>query len=231
MPAPEGTMIEIVSATRMSEREFWTTSALGLSLQRLGRDGRIEPHIAFSNRRGLPTVYNARIAAAQADHVLAFVHDDVWLEDMFFVDRVHEGLRAFDLIGVAGTRRRLPGQPSWAFVDSRFTPEDKAWLSGTVAHGRNPCGPISYFGSVPAECELLDGLFLAAKAGTLRDRGVAFDDRFDFHFYDLDLCRSARQQGLRIGTWPICMTHQSTGGFNTPAWHGKYADYIGKWQQ
>lgn len=70
-------MIEIVSATRMGEREFWTSSPLGLSLQRLGRNGMLDAHISFGNRRGLPEIYNARIEATAPDNTLAFVHDDV----------------------------------------------------------------------------------------------------------------------------------------------------------
>lgn len=223
-------MIRIISGTRLSEREFWTTSALGLSLQRLGNDGRLSIQVAFGNRRGLPDLYNPQIASAPADDLLVFVHDDVWLEDGYFRDRLPQGLAQYDVIGVAGNRRRIPGQSSWAFLDNRFTPETTEHLSGAIGHGRQPCGPMSYFGPVPAECELLDGVFMAARAGTLREHDVAFDPRFDFHFYDIDFCRRARQQGLRLGTWPICMTHQSKGGFDNPHWHGKYLEYIAKWE-
>jgi GT2 family glycosyltransferase len=85
------------------------------------------------------------------------------------------------------------------------------------------------FGAVPAECELLDGLFLAAKRSLLTARGVLFDPRFDFHFYDLDFCRTARHRGLRLGTWPICLTHQSSGAANAKSWSANYRRYIDKW--
>ena len=51
-------MIEVISATRKTEEEFWTTSATGLSLLRLKFDTAIRSHIAFSNQRGLPDIYN-----------------------------------------------------------------------------------------------------------------------------------------------------------------------------
>lgn len=222
-------MIEIISATRLSETDFWNTSALGISLRRLAHDSRLIPRLAFTNQHGLPDIFNARISAVDNHDLLVFTHDDVWIDDYFLADRVIEGLQAFDIIGVAGNRRRVRHQPAWAFVDNRFTWDHKVNLSGSVAHGTHPFGPISFFGAIPAECELLDGVFLAARKSTLAAYGVRFDPRFDFHFYDLDFCRSARQHGLRLGTWPICLTHQSGGAFGTEPWIQRYRLYIEKW--
>ena len=222
-------MIEIVSATRLPETEFWNKSALGLSLRRLKNDARLIAQPVFANTRGLPEIYNARIDAADAQDLLVFVHDDVWIDDYFLAERVIEGLQAYDVIGVAGNRRRLPGQPAWAFVDAKFTWDEKVQLSGAVAHGRNPFGAISFFGPAPADCELLDGVLLAARRSKLTAAGLRFDPRFEFHFYDMDFCRSARAKGLRLGTWPICITHQSGGAFGSEAWREKFDKYLAKW--
>lgn len=222
-------MIEIVTATRMGEQEFRERSALGLSLRRMAFDKRIVTHVSFANRLGLPEVYNRRIDAPDSTDVLVFMHDDVWLDDYFFVDRVLDGLRQFDVIGVAGNRRRSPRQPAWPFADERFTWDDRSNLSGAVGHGQDPFGAVSFFGPVPAECELVDGLFIAARKEALRARQVRFDPQFDFHFYDLDFCRTVRAQGLRLGTWPIALTHQSTGALGSEPWRAKYEEYLEKW--
>src|SRR5262249_51808465 len=154
-----------------------------------------------------------------------FMHDDVWINDQYFGDRVLLGLREFDIIGVAGNKCRAPSQPSWAFTDTKFQ-----WnyqnLSGCVGHGPNAFGAVSYYGPTPMECELLDGVFLAANVSALREQAVAFDRRFDFHFYDLDFCRSARDKGLRLGTWPICLSHQSVGALGTEGWNRNYMTYL-----
>ena len=71
------------------------------------------------------------------------------------------------MIGVAGNRRRRPGQPSWSFVDTNFNWEEPGYVSGCVAHGPQPFGKVAAWGPVPAECELMDGVFLAAKSDTL----------------------------------------------------------------
>lgn len=222
-------MISVISATRHSENEFWNSSALGISLRRLAHDERLLPRISFENRRGLPEVYNAHLAANDCQELVVLVHDDVWIDDYFLADRVIEGLRHFDVLGVAGNRRRVENQPAWAFTNTQLTWDQRVYLSGTVAHGQQPFGMPGYFGPVPLECELLDGVFLATKKSTLINNDVRFDPRFDFHFYDLDFCRSARQRGLRLGTWPICLTHQSGGAFGTPAWLDKLRDYLDKW--
>jgi GT2 family glycosyltransferase len=223
-------MIEIVSATRLSQQDFLAQSALGISLRRLSHDKRIRAAVAFSNSRGLPEVYNARISAADGRDIVIFMHDDVWIDDYFLADRVLEGLAAFDVIGVAGNRRRVPRQPGWAFVDDKRTWDQRANLTGRVAHGKRPFGAVSDYGdAVSAECELLDGVFLAARRSRLVEQGVAFDPRFDFHFYDMDFCRSARRAGLRLGTWPICLTHQSGGNFAAEAWAEKCRLYREKW--
>jgi GT2 family glycosyltransferase len=223
-------MIEIVTATRKSEAGFRKETALGISLRRLSYDKRLVARVAFENRRGLPEIFNAGIAAAGDDDILVFMHDDVWIDDIYFGDRIVEGLKAFDVIGVAGNRRRVPKQPSWAFVSNIANNLDHPNLSGSVAHGKHPFGALEYFGPVPGECELLDGMFLAARKSVLAASEVAFDPRFDFHFYDMDICRSAKLRGLRLGTWPICLTHQSSGAFGGASWFAMYTAYLAKWK-
>lgn len=222
-------MIDLVCATRMTPEEFWSKGALGLSLRRLHHESRLRPRIYFENKLGLPLLYNQRIVVEDASPVMAFIHDDVWIDDHFFFEHVMAGVTAYDVIGVAGNRRRLPGQPSWAFANTKFEWDDRSYLSGAVAHGPSAFGPVSAFGATPADCELLDGVLLAAKREVLLRSGVRFDERFEFHFYDMDFCRSARAAGLRVGTWPIALTHQSEGGFSSNGWLQSYQRYIGKW--
>lgn len=227
---PNGTTrIELVCATRLSEKEFWETSALGISLRRLHHESRLSVHLTLENRAGLPELYNARILAQDSDEILVFVHDDVWIDDFFFADRVTEGLRKYDVIGVAGNRRIAPNQTSWAFLDAGFSWDEKNNLSGSIASGTSAFGTVSFFGPAPADCELLDGVFLAAKRSALRENHVLFDPQFDFHFYDMDFCRVARGRNLRLGTWPICLTHQSEGSFGSKRWHEMHRVYVEKW--
>jgi protein O-GlcNAc transferase len=224
--------VRIVSATRMDEQTFWKSSALGQSLAIRRADPRLVFDIAFSNKTGLPKVYNAAIVQAGPRDALMFVHDDIWLDDPQWLDKLLVALKRYDVVGLAGNRRRVGGQPAWLYTkveDGRYWLDGNN-LSGAVCHGKTAKGKVSYFGPSPAHCELLDGLFIAARGDLLKHSRVAFDGRFDFHFYDLDFCRGARAAGLSIGTWPIMVTHQSTGAFDSPGWHKGRALYVGKWK-
>ncbi|MEP7157300.1 MAG: glycosyltransferase [Betaproteobacteria bacterium] len=221
-------VVEIVSATRLSEEEFWERSALGQSLACFAHDPCFATRISFENKRGLPELYNESIRASAAHDILVFVHDDVWLNDYFLVDRLVESFHAFDVIGVAGNRRRSPRQTAWFSAGNDLTP-DFGNLSGLVGHGQGPLEGAKYFGYAPAACELLDGVFLAAKKSTLVKSNVLFDPRFRFHFYDMDFCRTARQNNLKLGTSRINLTHQSVGDFTSPGWREGSAAYLAKW--
>jgi GT2 family glycosyltransferase len=222
-------MIEIVSATRLSKESFWEKSLLGRSLIRLEQDDRWVPRVAFENTRGLPEIFNARIEAESEHDILLFVHDDVWVSDFFLSDHLAEALDEFHVVGVAGNKRRIPCQPSWLFLDASLRYDHHSNLSGGIAHGEPPLGELILFGPTPADCELLDGVFLAARRSTLKEHGLRFDPRFMFHFYDLDFCRSARAMGLKLGTWPICLIHGSRGGFGRAEWRATLATYLDKW--
>jgi GT2 family glycosyltransferase len=228
-------MIEFVSATRLTREEFWEKSALGRSLLRIDASDhdRWVARVAFENKRGLPEIFNERIQAAGEGDILVFVHDDVWIDDFFICDHVDEALHEFAVVGVAGNRRRVPRQPAWAFskvTATEFVWDEPAQLCGAIAHGAEPCGAVSRFGPTFEECELLDGVFMAARRATLVKSGVGFDTRFKFDFYDVDFCRSAREKGLRVGCWPIALTHQSMGMFGSASWHAGYAAYLEKWK-
>lgn len=224
--------ILVVSATRSSEQAFWRQSALGVSLKaHMARDARLSASVAFENTRGLSDVFNQNIEQADATAILVFIHDDVWIDEEQFADAVISGLKRFDVIGVAGNKRRVANQPAWAFINDQFTWDDAVNLSGRVAHGQEAFGHMNDYGAVPAACELMDGVFLAAKKSTLVNSNVKFDPQFDFHFYDLDFCRTARQAGLTLGTWLVNLTHQSGGAFGSAGWVSKYQWYLDKWER
>lgn len=220
----------IVSATRLAPNPFMETSPLGRSLRRISFDRRLEIRPAFNNREGLSSLYNRQISEENRHKLLLFVHDDVWLDDCFIYERVRDALGAFDVVGLAGNARLLPRQPGWLFEsEEKFAVDDRRHLSGAVAHGEQPWGRISAYGPAGKSCVALDGVFLAARCATLLDRKVRFDERFTFDFYDLDFCRTAHAAGLRLGTWPIAITHASDGKFGSPAWRASLEVYRDKW--
>lgn len=226
--------ITVVCATRLAAEEFWATAPMGISLSLLKTiSPRIRCEIAFSNTEGLPEVYNRVIAAAKHTDILVFVHDDVWLDHKLFIAALDAGISRFAVLGVAGNTRVQQGQPGWAFksIENGHFVWDWGYLSGAVWHGHMHHQPeLTHYGPCPAHCELMDGVFLAARGRTLKRRKVKFDTRFDFHFYDLDFCRSARTSGLSLGTWDIPLTHESAGIFGGDGWTRNLALYREKWE-
>ncbi|HPR45294.1 glycosyltransferase, partial [Ottowia sp.] len=219
----------VVSATRLSAEQFWRESALGRSLERLRFSPHINPMIAFSNGLGLPTIYNRAIHAAPAGSLLLFIHDDAWIEDAFIYQRIVEGLSRFDVLGVAGGRMRSQNQSSWYVANPASPSSHLEGHSGGVAHGQFPFSPVDSYGPTPMACDLLDGVLLAARRDVLIEKKAFFDERFQFHFYDLDFCRTAKSSGLQPGTWPISITHQGRGNWNNPEWRSALQSYLSKW--
>jgi SAM-dependent methyltransferase len=222
--------IRLVCATRHAQENFLRDTALGRSLVVQRHVQPPELLLFDNNRTGLSALYNAAIEqAASSPAILVFVHDDVSLNDFFWTERVREALRQFDVVGLAGNRRRVPQQPAWAFATRDFKWDQPEFLSGSVGHGKQyPC-EVSRFGPSGVECKLLDGLMLVAASTRLIESGVRFDEQFEFHFYDMDFCRQAELKGLRMGTWPISVVHESAGAFNTPAWRAGFDRYLTKY--
>ncbi len=227
--------IRLVCATRLSTEEFFASSALGRSLphyRTFPRGQPIELRLFAANSAPLATAYNRAIEEAASDPaILVFLHDDVYLNDFYWARHLLEGLNTFHVVGLAGNRRRAPGQASWMFLDGAFRRDHDANLSGVLGHGDGFPNLIelSVYGPPGQEVKLLDGVFLAARSADLIKSGVRFDPRFAFHFYDLDFCRQAENCGLRMGTWAISVIHASPGRLGIDVWRSAYSVYLEKY--
>lgn len=217
-------------ATRKSERDFYESTATGRSLA-FYRPPIVELCLFPNNTEGLSTVYNRAIVESKGDDaILVFAHDDLHILDFYWLHRIEEGLNHFNIIGLAGNRRRLPRQPSWAFIDTNFTWDAPENLSGVVGHGKNfPPTDLSIFGPPRQQVLLLDGLLIASRNKTLLENNLMFDERFKFHFYDLDFCRQAEIKNISCGTWDLSLIHESGGSFGSDLWKAAYQQYLEKW--
>jgi GT2 family glycosyltransferase len=221
-----------VVATRETTEDFWSKTATGRSLS-LYREPIVEVALFPENSSGLPAIYNEVIEKSKDDPaILIFAHDDLHILDFYWMNTIFNGLKNFGIVGLVGNKRRVPLQPGWYFIDREFTPDDYVNLSGVVGHGVSfPPENISIFGNPLQEVKLLDGLFLAASSEILIKNYLKFDDRFNFHFYDLDFCRQAEIRGITMGTIPLSLIHQSGGNFGSEDWNQSYQTYLQKWGQ
>ena len=196
--------LEFISATRHPASEVANT-ALGRSLRRLTKAMPFDAHITAENTTGLPQLYNARIGQGPDESILVFVHDDVWVEDFAIDAALADALNRFDIVGVVGNQRRVPGRPTWSGgTEHRDGSLDFPYLSGRVGHSKTPFGKILNLGPLKVPCQMIDGLFIAVRRGTLRRAGVQFDPQFSFHFYDglLPLRNTSRSQHRHLAYFP-----------------------------
>jgi len=227
--------IRFVTATRLDAASFFASTPLGKSLQfyrTFPRGQAIELRLFPNNTDSLSACYNKAIEESIDDPaILIFVHDDVFLNDFYWAQHLLDGLKVFDIVGLAGNRRRAPGQASWMFLDDAFNRDDDANLTGVIGHGQGfpDLIELSFYGAPGQEVKLLDGVFLAVRSRDLVLSGARFDPRFQFHFYDLDFCRQAERCGLRMGTWAISVIHASPGRLGVDAWRAAYMTYLDKY--
>jgi len=237
------TKIRLILPTRELEENYDTHTPLGRSLAlcpKLLTDHHQVDRRLFGMRAkralgaeiiGLPRLFNIAIREAADDPaILVFMHDDIEMRDFFWPHHVVEGLQAFDMIGLAGNRRRTARQSSWGSIGEDLTRVDREYHSGTVAHQSEYGLRINYFGPSHVEVKFLDGLFLAVHSETLLRHCIFFDERFEFHFYDMDLCRQMEVANLRLGTWGISVVHNDNGSYATPEWQAGYEMYMEKWK-
>lgn len=227
--------VVVVAATRLTEAEFWQTSNLGTSLGKARLNNLVSWNITFNNRDGLPRVYNRALSTLPDETLAMFIHDDVFIYDYFLAHRVNDAARIFDVFGLAGHPAPRGDHVSWTHWRTCGTNgvpiEDSCVTSGAIEH--SPPGEnlrIGYYGPSPRNVKLLDGVFLGCRTGTLRQHSIKFDEQFDFHFYDLDFCRTCAAAGVSVGTWPIAVSHASTGTFGSQAWEVALAKYQSKWR-
>ena len=219
--------IMVICATRHSMEDF-KKSYLGRSLCAFRLD-HVSIQVVPENTQGLGDIYNAFIEHVKyTPRIMLFIHDDVFVLDMWWADRLREALRTFDIVGIAGNKVRHDCQANWMYRSSS-TMDDENNFSGMVAHGDVDKLSVSIYGPSRTRVKLIDGLFMACHSTTFHKHNLRFDPQFKFHFYDMDLCRAAEQKGLAIGTWDISVVHQSAGNLNCDDWETSYKTYLTKW--
>jgi hypothetical protein len=227
----------IVSASRVSPSQFYESTALGRSVQRLRRHGvKLRLHVRCDNKDPLASAYNQAITPDRANAIVIFAHDDIELHDWHLSERLDQALQRFDVIGVAGNRYDRAGQPGWAFPNRKGTWAPSSELLGCIGHDTlQHSGPgrkmriLSRYGRPCGDAALLDGVFLAVRMQQLLQSGCRFDPALPFHYYDLDFCRQARLLDLKLGVWPIAITHMSGGNYDDASWSDIGKHYHAKW--
>lgn len=197
----------IVACTRAKTIEEFETRPLHKSLMHHFESSYdVNFHLFKGNTRGLSTCYNEILKDPEnLDKTVLFVHDDVELEDAFLVDKLLNS--PYSITGLAGTKsfNKHAEKAAWHLSSPR---EDYV---GEVAHNHNGKVWTTVFGPTKSRALLLDGLFIACKVKDLIDKGLTFDEEFDFHHYDLAFCLRANEKRVSCGVLPIRVVHHGLG--------------------
>ena len=165
--------------------------------------------IKESNKEGITSVYNNFLDKYKDKDTIIFVHDDVFIDSINFIDTVNDFLhnKNFDVVGLAGGSSIQKKKPFlWHLVTKKET------QSGIVFHPHTGFNFPTVFGPTPKEVAVLDGLFLAVNVKKLQENNITFDEKITgFHQYDMKFCIDCKKAGLRLTTVPINVIHNSPG--------------------
>jgi GT2 family glycosyltransferase len=164
--------------------------------------------VIANNTKGLSECYNKILRDDDIVNnysVVLFVHDDVELEDINLKDKLLNS--PYDVTGLAGAKMFNKDVPKLAW----HLAAPREMQVGEVAHCHEGKVWTTVFGPTKSRALTLDGLFLAVKPKVLREKGLEFDENFNFHFYDLAFCMRANQKRVTCGVLPIRVVHHGLG--------------------
>ena len=164
-----------------------------------------------NNTTGLSEVYNRQLTPDNLikHDIVLFVHDDVYIDDVKLKGKLYTAINDlnYDIVGLAGAKSIKISKPClWHLMSKR---ED--W-TGAVSHPVDHdklC--VTSFGPWPERCLVVDGLFIAVDLERALEMQWKFNTNYQFHHYDLSSCLDANSKKLKIGTYPIYVTHSSPG--------------------
>lgn len=163
-------------------------------------------YIVKDNQKGLSECYNQILTdPANEDKTVLFVHDDVVLEDLFLYEKLTQS--PYSITGIAGAKtfNKRADKLAWHLAS------DRSSHVGEVAHRKGDKTWTTVFGPTKSRALVLDGLFIACKVKDLKEKGLIFDQEFDFHFYDIAFCLRANDKKLTCGVLPIKAVHYGLG--------------------
>ena len=134
---------------------------------------------------------------------------------MFWKEKLEIAFQKYDIVGLAGSKKcdLSSDIPAWHLMCDRND------LVGEVAHSKDKVNWTTIFGPTDSRALILDGLFIAVNVAKLLETNTKFDEDFSFHHYDITFCLNANKNKLKMGVYPIKVTHYGLGdSMNSDQW-------------
>ena len=190
-----------------------------------------------NNKLPLTKLYNVvlstiRKTEEKVDFIL-FMHADVKFDIDRVTARILECRDKYDIMGFAGCQKidLREGHLSW-FNGSRDFIEGRR---GRIIHDNISEQVNEFSASAPDEADAqvaaVDGLCLVLGQNVVYS-DMAFDEEFEFDFYDLDFCMEAvMKRNMKIGCIVEPIRHASVGfSITQPAYRAFEAKFREKWK-
>jgi len=164
----------------------------------------------LNNKVGLSELYQGELNKKQKVDYLIFVHDDVQINDMFFIEKLEKGFKFNDVIGVAGSAKiNMSGMRlAWHNSDRKF------WRGGCYHPYKHDLTQYYFntFGPSGSKINVgcIDGLFIAVKLETCKNKEL-FTKIFLWDFYDFAFSIKCHFEKLKICVMPLTLCHFSHG--------------------
>jgi hypothetical protein len=202
-----------VVATEKNITDFWEKTQIAIFLDKTSN--RNNCTVLYENKEGLPKVYNKFISDKFSNKKVIFVHDDVLIEDLFWEEKLDLGFEKYNVVGLAGSKKCNLDSP----VSAWHIMSEKQDYLGEVSHSKDKITWTTVFGPTNSRALILDGLFIAVDVQKMLETNTKFDERFDFHHYDITFCLNANKNKVKMGVIPLKATHFGLGdSMNSIAW-------------
>lgn len=189
----------------------------------------VDLNIVYSNKTiGLSEYYNKVIDDAENNYKYTILcHHDISLRYANLINCLEDGLKQYDVIGVAGgINPTVKEKNLWHWMMDRDN------YRGIAAHNAKDGKMfMTAFGYFPDRVAILDGVFLAFETEKLRKSKARFDERFKWHHYDIDFSLTCNKNKLKLGVWPVFVYHESPGlrDINDIEWNKSNEYFRQKW--
>lgn len=195
----------IVTATRGSGTDLLINRPIGTFLEKTGWDKKTE--IIENNKEGLSKCYNKFLTDKYKGKYILFVHDDLLISDLFFAEKIALAFDKYDIIGLAGSKTcNLESD-----VTAWHTMTERKDMVGEVSHTKDDKVWTTCFGPTDSRALVIDSLFIGVNVDIALEKGLKFDERFDFHHLDIDFSLEANKLKIKTGVFQLSVIHFGLG--------------------
>ncbi len=164
------------------------------------------------------------------DHdIILFAHGDVSIVDPFYIEKLEYFFQKVPNVSIAGVigTTLLTENGGWHMCPPEY--HRGQWIQENTPPSGQTTTQQRVLGNHD-DLAVVDGMFFAVRGSYLKENRFDYKTYGDvYHFYDLDFCLEAIQNGFKIGVVDILVKHKSAGGYDA-TWGEVKEVFLNKWK-